>query len=114
MKAAEVMKATDFKAHCLEVLDEVSRNRREFVVTKRGKPVAKVCPVDTDSEQVYGCMKGTALAKDDLFSTHEKWDAEEFLNQCCVKAGLMENMWQSKETKVFKFQGQIFKEAKPI
>ncbi len=74
--AAEIMKATDFKTHCLEVLDEVSRNRREFVVTKRGKPVAKVCPVDADAGQVYGCMKGTALAKDDLFSTYEEWDAE--------------------------------------
>ena len=73
---AEIMKATDFKTHCLEVLDEVSRNRREFVVTKRGRPVAKVCPVDAGAGQAYGCMKGTALAKDDLFSTHEEWDAE--------------------------------------
>ena len=77
MKAGvEIMKATDFKTHCLEVLDEVSRNRREFVVTKRGKPVAKVVPVGVDPGQAYGCMEGTALAKDDLFSTHEEWDAE--------------------------------------
>jgi prevent-host-death family protein len=74
--AVETMNATDFKTHCLKVLDEVSRNRREFVVTKRGKPVAKVCPVHAGSGQAYGCMKGTALAKDDLFSTHEEWDVE--------------------------------------
>ncbi len=43
----------------------------------------------------------------------QKWDSEEFLNQCCVKADLMENMWQSKETKVFKFQAQIFSEIEP-
>ena len=50
MKAAvETMKATDFKTHCLAVLDEVSQNRREVVVTKHGKPVAKVCPVDADA-----------------------------------------------------------------
>ena len=74
--AAKIMKATEFKTHCLAVLDEVSQNRREFVVTKHGKPVAKVCPVDADAGQIYGCMKGTALAKDDLFSTDEEWDAE--------------------------------------
>jgi len=43
----------------------------------------------------------------------QKWDAEEFLNQCCVKAELMKNMWQSTETKVFKFQAQIFSEVEP-
>ena len=78
MKApVEVMKATDFKTHCLEVLDEVSRNRREFVVTKRGRPVARICPVGAGAEEVYGCMRGTALARGELFSTGEKWDAEE-------------------------------------
>lgn len=41
------------------------------------------------------------------------WDAKELLENCCLKAGLMENMWLSKETKVFKFQAQIFAEEKP-
>lgn len=46
-------------------------------------------------------------------ATEQGWDAEEFLGQCCAKAGLMENMWQSKETHVFKFQARIFSETEP-
>ncbi len=41
------------------------------------------------------------------------WEAEEFLEHCCEKAGLMKNIWQSKETTVFKFQAQIFSETEP-
>ncbi|MFA4855096.1 MAG: TIGR00296 family protein [archaeon] len=46
-------------------------------------------------------------------ATEQGWDAEEFLEQCCAKAGLMESMWQSKETHVFKFQAQVFSETEP-
>ncbi len=41
------------------------------------------------------------------------WNSEAFLNQCCLKAGLMESMWRSKETAVFKFQAQVFSESGP-
>lgn len=46
-------------------------------------------------------------------ATEQGWDAEEFLGQCCAKAGLMETMWRSKETHVFRFQAQIFGETAP-
>jgi uncharacterized protein (TIGR00296 family) len=42
-----------------------------------------------------------------------KWNPEEFLEQTCVKAGLEKNSWKEKTCKIFKFQGQIFKEKKP-
>lgn len=41
--------ATNFKARCLALLDEVAESGSEFVITKRGCPVAKVTPVDADS-----------------------------------------------------------------
>ena len=41
------------------------------------------------------------------------WDEEEFLCQCCVKAGLTPEMWCVKGTKVYKFQAIIFKETSP-
>jgi hypothetical protein len=43
----------------------------------------------------------------------QNWDAETFLSQCCLKAGLMQSMWQSKETAVFRFQAQVFSETEP-
>ncbi len=41
------------------------------------------------------------------------WDEEEFLCQCCVKAGLPPDCWLTKGTKVYKFQAIIFEEEKP-
>ena len=41
------------------------------------------------------------------------WDAKTFLEQCCAKAGMMENMWLLAATKVFKFQAQVFSENRP-
>jgi hypothetical protein len=41
------------------------------------------------------------------------WDSEEFLCQCCIKAGLMPDAWLQQGTKVFKFQAEVFSEEKP-
>jgi uncharacterized protein (TIGR00296 family) len=41
------------------------------------------------------------------------WDAEEFLCQTCIKAGLMPDAWLQEGTKVFKFQAEVFSETKP-
>lgn len=38
--------AAQFKAQCLGLLDEVERTRAELVITKRGKPVARVVPLE--------------------------------------------------------------------
>jgi uncharacterized protein (TIGR00296 family) len=41
------------------------------------------------------------------------WDSEEFLSQCCVKAGLPRNEWKKPDTEVYKFQAILFKEEEP-
>lgn len=73
---AEHVQAGDFKARCLALLDEVARNRTEIVVTKHGRPVARVVPVD---EAIPTAGSVTLLAEDEAeyFSTGERWDAEE-------------------------------------
>ena len=38
--------AGEFKAHCLALLDQVAQTGKEIIVTKRGKPVAKVVPIE--------------------------------------------------------------------
>jgi len=42
-----------------------------------------------------------------------KWNNEEFLCQCCIKAGLPPDCWLLKGTKIYKFQAIIFEEEKP-
>ena len=41
------MPAGEFKAKCLEILDRVARDGDAYVVTKRGRPVAKIVPIDS-------------------------------------------------------------------
>jgi prevent-host-death family protein len=64
-----------FKAQCLRLLDEVAETGETIVVTKRGKPVAKLEPLEDPPS-----LKGSViyLVDDDeaLFSTGEVWDVE--------------------------------------
>lgn len=58
--------AGEFKARCLAILDDVQRQRRGVVVTKRGKPVARVVPVeDADAAD---SLRGSVLYEGDLVS----------------------------------------------
>src|SRR5271170_4403667 len=53
--------AAEFKAKCLELINDIHARKRNFVIiTKRGKPYAKLVPVDSKDEPLYGCMKGLA------------------------------------------------------
>jgi prevent-host-death family protein len=68
------MKASDFKPQCLEVMDEVSERNIEVVITKRGRPVAKLVPADITEPSPFGFMKGSVLAHGDIVSPdHEAW-----------------------------------------
>ena len=41
------------------------------------------------------------------------WDEEEFISQCCLKAGLYPDSWHHPDTKIYKFNAIIFEEIKP-
>jgi prevent-host-death family protein len=51
--------AAEFKANCLRLMDEVARQRRPIIITKRGKPVAKLVPVEEKPIDLFGRMVGT-------------------------------------------------------
>jgi prevent-host-death family protein len=69
--------AGEFKAKCLGLLDDVHRQRKEVLITKRGKPVAKLVPVNERTESFIGSMKGTMEIVGDIISPiDEKWDAD--------------------------------------
>lgn len=54
--------AAEFKAKCLELVNHVKEARAEYVVTRHGKPVAKLVPVEPDSPvSALGSMRGTVV-----------------------------------------------------
>ena len=61
------MGAAEFKARCLRIMDEVHRRRESVVITKKGKPVARVVPVkDVRDDDVFGCLKGVVRITGDI------------------------------------------------
>ncbi len=72
----EHMKAGQFKAECLKVMDRVSRTRRKIIITKRNIPVAQLVPIEKKESSAFGKLKGTAHFKGDLLAPiDEAWDA---------------------------------------
>ena len=68
--------AGKFKTHCLELLDTVNRTRAPLIITKRGKPVAKLVPMDQLPQSGFGAMKGSAVTLEDVIAPIDvKWDA---------------------------------------
>ena len=70
------MPAGYFKAHCLAVMDEVQAKRETVVITKHGKPVAKLVPADKNTDDIYGFFKGKATITGDIVSpilSLEEW-----------------------------------------
>jgi len=66
-----------FKAKCLSLLDEVQQKRKEIIITKRGKPVARLVPVETKPPEVFGRMKGTIEILGDIVGPLDvKWEAD--------------------------------------
>lgn len=65
-----------FKEQCLKLLDEVQRQRKEIVITKSGRPAARLVPVDDERQVIFGRMKGTVRILGDIFSTGESWEAD--------------------------------------
>ena len=66
--------AAKFKEQCLALLDEVDADG--LVITKRGKAVAKLIPMASESASLIGSLKGKVEIKGDLLSTGLDWHAE--------------------------------------
>lgn len=67
--------AGDFKAKCLQLLDEVAEGRESLVITKRGKPIAKLVPVEPQ-QQLFGALRGSVVAEADIVSPVDvEWDS---------------------------------------
>jgi len=69
--------AAQFKSQCLALMDEVAHKRTEIVITKRGRPVAKLVPVDEGTNVLFGGMRGTGRVTGDIVSPIAvRWNAQ--------------------------------------
>lgn len=70
-KSQRTVPAGEFKARCLALLDEVAETGRPVLVTKRGKPVARLVPVEAPP----GLLHSVRKERDLVSPIEEKWDA---------------------------------------
>ena len=73
------MAAGVFKAQCLKVMDRVSATREPVLITKKGRPVAKLVPVDPIAQDCLGSLIGTIEIVGDIESPVEPPEAWEVL-----------------------------------
>jgi prevent-host-death family protein len=66
--------AGQFKAICLDLLDRVKERNEEYVITKHGKPFAKLGPVDPGNADPFAFLQGTVIGEASLVeSDNESW-----------------------------------------
>lgn len=69
--------AGEFKARCLQLIDDVAQHRQPLIITKRGQPLAKLVPIEP-VRSLFGAIAGSVTHEEDIVSTLEvPWDAAE-------------------------------------
>ncbi len=74
----KTMRAGEFKARCLKVMDRVRATREPVVITKRGRAVAKLVPVEAPDDQIFGRLKGQVEIVGDILEplvSPDEWEA---------------------------------------
>ena len=66
MAKSREIPAGEFKAKCLKLMDEVAETGEELVITKHGKPVAKLTPVIEGRHSLFGSMRGSVTILGDI------------------------------------------------
>ena len=70
------IKASEFKAKCLALMDEVARTGTPLVITKNGKPVAELVPHRSGKKSLRGIFKDKLFITGDIMSPIDvEWDA---------------------------------------
>ena len=69
--------AGQFKARCLQLMDEVRTTRQSVLITKKGRPVARLVPAESQVEDIFGCLRNEIRIVGDIESPVvplEDWD----------------------------------------
>ena len=77
-----LISATEFKATCLELMDRVQQTGEEITITKHGKPLAKLAPIEPAHKapaDLFGCAKARVTIVGDIIGPVEDlvWDGDE-------------------------------------
>ena len=69
------IKASEFKAKCLKIMDEVAETGEPVLITKRGVPVAELAPVKRKPATLFGSMRDSFIYVGDIISPIDvEWD----------------------------------------
>ena len=72
----KTVKASEFKATCLKLMDEVAETGEPIVITKKGKPVSQLVPYRHKPKTLYGALRGSVEIRGDIVSPlSEEWEA---------------------------------------
>jgi prevent-host-death family protein len=78
-RLGKTVAATRFKAECLRIIEEMSRDREPVTVTRHGRPVARLVPFPADeTASIVGALKGSVLRFEEPFAPAtgpEDWNA---------------------------------------
>ena len=70
------MKASEFKARCLKLMDEVAETGKEIIITKNGRPVSRLVPHVERPKSIVGIDKGRIEILGDIIEPIDvEWDA---------------------------------------
>ena len=67
--------AGEFKARCLTLMEDVRSTREPLIITKRGKPVAKLVPIEEPTDDFIGRLKGVMRIVGDIESPIDGWES---------------------------------------
>ena len=83
---ARTIKASEFKARCLQLMDEVAESGEEIIITKHGRPVSKLAPYREKPKTYFGVDKGRYPFLQEVIDTLDRgegadvvWEAEQGL-----------------------------------
>ncbi len=76
-KTIRQVSASQAKTHLLELLKDIDHKRESLVITKRGRPIARLTPIESQpSRSIFGCMKGTGRILGDVIGPEpDVWEA---------------------------------------
>jgi prevent-host-death family protein len=73
-RVSETVGVADFKAHCLELVENVGSKGARYTITKHGRPVARVAPVTTQEKPLKGLFKDQITIAGDIVNVD--WTAD--------------------------------------
>ncbi len=71
----KIVKASEFKARCLQFIEEVSKIGEPLVITKKGVPISQLVPYRQEPSTLFGALKGSITVKSDILAPIENnWE----------------------------------------